>query len=150
MKEQPEYRLQKAVCAYLKLQYPHVNFMSDTVASVKLTAIQGVRNKAIQKDGFKTPDLIILKHNNGYAGLFIELKIESPFYKGQYERLKKNAHIEQQSRDLMRLNIEGYFACFGWEFNQIKAIIDYYMQPVVNDVPNIEPHTEYFYEFFDK
>ena len=147
MRNYSEYDLQKSICTYLKRQYPQINFLSDTVASVKLTAIQGVRNKAIQKDGFKAPDLMIFKPKNGYAGLFIELKTESPFYKGQYCELKKNAHIEQQSKDLTRLNIEGYFASFAWSFDMAKAIIDYYMN---ESKPQIEPHTEYFYEFFER
>ena len=44
----PEYDLQKTVCQYLEMQYPKVLFLSDTIASVKLTKQQAVRNKAIQ------------------------------------------------------------------------------------------------------
>lgn len=145
-----EYELQKSVCRYLRLQYPNVLFLSDTVASVKLTTIQGVRNKAIQKEGFKTPDLIILEPKNGYAGLMIELKLESPFYKGQYVELKKNEHIEQQSMFLGRLNDRGYFSCFAWNLNMAISIIDDYFKPINADVPIIEPHTENFYKYYDR
>ena len=89
---------------------------------------------------------------NGYTGLYIELKKETPYYKGQYLNLKKDKdeRIEAQSRDLTRLNIEGYFACFAWSFDMAKVIVDYYMSEVNIKLPQIEPHTEYFYEFFDR
>ena len=75
----PEYELQKQVCVYLELQYKSAVFLSDTVANCKLTAMQATRNKAIQKQGFKTPDLIILEPRGDYHGLLIELKVKSPF-----------------------------------------------------------------------
>lgn len=151
-----EYEIQKQVCKYLELQYPRILFASDTIGNVKLTAIQGARNKAIQKTDFRTPDLLIFHPKNGYSGLLIELKKESPFYKGQYCGLKKDARIEAQSRDLTRLNLDGYFACFAWSFDMAKVVIDYYMTNINSAIsslyplPQIEPHTEYFYEFFDR
>lgn len=122
----PEYELQKQVCAYLKTHYSDVLFMSDTIASVKLTAAQGARNKAIQKDGFKTPDLIIFEPNKYYRGLFIELKVESPFKKDG--TLKKNAHLEAQQKSINDLNDKGYFALFSWGFDMTKRFIDDYMK----------------------
>ena len=145
-----EYKLHKAVCEYLSLQYPKVLFLSDTVASVKLNGAQADRNSKIQKKGFKCPDLMVLHPKNGYSGLFIELKTKSPFYKGQYLKLKKNAHIEEQSRYLDELNKLGYYAVFAYSFEMAKAIIDYYMGDKFQKLPQIEPHTEYFYEYFDR
>jgi len=49
MKKQPEYALQTQVCNYLRIKYKEVLFMSDTVASIKLTQAQAIRNKAILK-----------------------------------------------------------------------------------------------------
>ena len=121
----PEFEFQKAVCNYLRLQYPNVLFLSDTVASVKLTMPQAARNKAIQKEGIKTPDLIIFQPNELYHGLFIELKIETPFKKdGQ---LKSNEHLEGQSKTIVSLNELGYKATFAWSFDQAKQIIDDYI-----------------------
>ena len=68
-KNQLEFILQKQICQWLSIQYPDVLFLSDTVASVKLTMPQSIRNKSIQKNGFKTPDLIILCPNKDYYGL---------------------------------------------------------------------------------
>ena len=125
MKKQPEYILQKHVCEWLSLQHSEVLFLSDTIASVKLTKQQAVRNKLIQKNGFKTPDLLILEPNQKYNGLFIELKVESPFKKNG--ELKSNEHLEAQQKSIEELNKKGYYACFSWGFeNTIDLIRNYF------------------------
>jgi len=125
-KEQPEFALQKQVAQYLRLQYPNVFFLSDTVASVKLTIPQQVRNKSIQCPTFSCPDLIIFKPNGTYHGLFIELKAETPYKKDGL--LKKSDHLEAQQATLATLNALRYKAVFGWEFEQIRQIIDEYLK----------------------
>lgn len=125
MKKQPEFELHKSVCRYLDFIYPEVLYLSDTIASVKLTIPQGVRNKQIQKEGFKTPDLIILEPNKFYNGLFIELKIKSPFKKDG--TLLKDEHLEAQQKTINDLIEKGYHALFAWDFNEITQIIKKYM-----------------------
>jgi hypothetical protein len=121
----PEYHLQKQVCAYLNVQYPKVMFLSDTIASVKLSKIQAVRNKEIQKSGFKCPDLIILEPKGKYHGLFIELKVKSPFKKDG--SILKNEHLEGQQKTISDLQEKGYFAVFCTGFDEAKETIDFYM-----------------------
>lgn len=121
-----EYTLQKSICEYLQLQYPEVLFLSDTVASIRLTKMQAVRNKKIQKNGFKCPDLIILEPRGIYHGLFLELKIKSPF-KNNGE-LYKNEHLKGQNETLIKLINKGYFACFSVGFDRSKDVIDQYMR----------------------
>ena len=125
MKQQQEYQLQKQVCTYLNVQYPDVLYLSDTIASVRLTMPQAMRNKAIQKNGFKCPDLLILEPKNGYSGLFIELKKESPYKKDG--TLKKNKHVEGQEKSMQDLRSKGYFCLFSGSFEQTKKIIDIYL-----------------------
>ena len=144
MKKQNEYTLQKQICEYIRMQYPNVLFLTDTVAAIRLTPMQGKRNKDVQKEGFKTPDLIILEPKRNYAGLFVELKIESPFYKGQFIELKSNEHIKEQANSLFELNLKGYYACFAWSFNMAKFIIDDYMRGIM---PR-SVHTHLFYEHY--
>ena len=122
----PEYQLQKAVCQYLELNHPKVLFMSDTIASVKLTKPQAGRNKAIQKNGFKCPDLLILEPIGRCHGLFIELKIVSPFKKNG--DLKKSEHLEGQQKTITNLNDRGYFACFATGLNETIGIIESYLK----------------------
>lgn len=122
--QHPEYHLQKQVCKYLDLRFPFALYLSDTVASVKLTMAQAIRNKAIQKDGFKCPDLIILHPKGNYHGLFIELK-SKPIYKRSGELLK-NEHVIGQQRTIEDLNALKYFAAFAVGFDEAKKIIDNY------------------------
>lgn len=121
-----EYNIQKQVCDYLNMQYPKVLYLSDTIANLRLSIPQRIRNKAIQKDGFSCPDLLILKPNGTYNGLFIELKAKSPFKKNG--ELLKSGHLENQNRAIDELNRLGYFACFSTGFEQTKTIIDTYMK----------------------
>lgn len=121
-----EFILQKAVCKFINKEYPDVLFLSDTIGNVKLNLAQAGRNKQIQKDGFKCPDLLILEPNKFYKGLFIELKKESPFkLNGE---LYKSDHLQAQQEAIDKLNSKGYLAYFKWEFDDIKALINWYMK----------------------
>ena len=123
MKHQ-EYNLQKAVCNYLNLQYHEVLYIS-TGTSLKLTMNQAVRNKAIQNDGFKCPDLLILKPVYPWHGLFIELKTDNIFRQnGNF----KSEHIKAQYETIKKLNELGYSAMFAIGFDQAKEIIDGYLK----------------------
>lgn len=124
-KSQPEFELQKSICRWLSVQYPKAMYLSDTIASIKLTIPQQNRNKLIQKNGFKTPDLLIFEPNNGYNGLFIELKVKSPFKKNG--DLLKCVHLEAQLKTINELKSKGYFACFSWGFEMTAGIINSYM-----------------------
>lgn len=121
----PEFILQKAVCRFLNKNYPEVLFLSDTIGNIKLTQLQASRNKEIQKEGFKCPDLLILEPNKFYKGLFIELKIKSPFKKNG--ELYSDEHLEGQQKSMQELTEKGYLCLFKWEFDDIKELIRWYM-----------------------
>lgn len=124
-KSQPEFELQKKICKWISIQYPEMLFLSDTIASVKLTIPQQKRNKQIQKEGFKTPDLLIFEPKEKYNGLFIELKVKSPFkINGD---LLKDEHLEGQQATIKQLRAKGYFACFSWSFEMTAGIINDYL-----------------------
>lgn len=126
IKKQPEFELQKRVCSYLRAAYPSVLFMSDTIASLKLTRMQAKRNYQIQKRGFKTPDVIVFEPRGSFAGLFIELKVESP-YKLNGE-LKSDQHLREQSETIEDLKKRGYHASFQWEWENIIKLINWYLK----------------------
>lgn len=128
MKKQPEFELQSAICRYLSYQYGEILFLSDTIASLKLTPAQANRNKKIQKFGFSCPDLLILEPRNGYNGLFIELKVETPFKKNGEIKASKDDHLKNQLEAINKLNEKGYKAVFSWEFDMTKDIIDNYLK----------------------
>ena len=94
---------------------------------------QAVRNKAIQKAGFKCPDILILEpyKKDGeiiYGGLFIELKTESPYLKKDPTVLKANPHIEAQMETIKKLKKKGYYAVMLWHYDEITALIDAYLK----------------------
>lgn len=120
-----EFKLQQAVCRWLNVQHPKVIYLSDTIANMKLTPQAQLRNKSIQKTGFHCPDLIILEPRGGYHGLFIELKIKSPYKKDG--ALLKNEHLENQEKSMFDLADRGYYCVFAWEFEQITQIINDYL-----------------------
>jgi hypothetical protein len=122
-----EYDLQVAVCRYLSYQYPDVDYMSDTIANLKLSKTQAGRNKKIQKNGFKCPDLIIFEPRNNFFGLFIELKLQSPFKKDGQIKASTNDHLKGQLETIENLNKKGYSAHFSWGFDMTKEIIDNYL-----------------------
>lgn len=125
-KAQPEYELQKSICSYLKLQFPKALFMSDTIAQIKLTFGQQMRNKNIQKEGFHCPDLLIFVPKGDYHGLFLELKAKTIYKKDG--TLLKNDHVESQAETLRQLRLLGYCAEFAVGFDEAKLIIDNYMK----------------------
>jgi hypothetical protein len=123
-----EYDLQVAVCRYLSYQYPDVEYMSDTIANLKLSKTQAVRNKKIQKNGFKCPDILILEPRNNFSGLFIELKLETPFKKDGGIKASDKDHLKGQLETIEKLNKKGYNAVFSWGFEMTKEIIDNYLK----------------------
>ena len=124
-KKQDEYHLQVAVCNYIQAQYGDILFLSDTIASIHLTVMQAVRNKKIQKAGFKCPDIIILEPRGQYSGLLIELKKASPYL--QSGELGSNPHLQEQVKYLKILQGKGYSTHLSWTFEGTKAIIDEYL-----------------------
>ena len=120
-----EFILQKSVCRHLEKEYPEILFLSDTIGNVKLTESQASRNKQIQKEDFKCPDLLILEPNKLYKGLFIELKKESPYKKNG--ELYANKHLQAQQKSMNDLIKKGYYCCFAWDYEQIKHLIKSYI-----------------------
>lgn len=120
-----EFKLQQAVCRWLNVKHPKVIYLSDTIANMRLTPQAQLRNKSIQKSGFHCPDLIILEPRGKYHGLFIELKIKSPYKKDG--SLLKNEHLENQSKSMCELVDRGYCCVFAWEFDQVTEIINEYL-----------------------
>ena len=118
-----EYDLQKAVCKYLKLQYPHVLFRSD-LGGIKLSKGMAIKYSRLQhSSGF--PDLIIYYQSKGKCGLAIELKIK-PVYKINGE-LFKDPHLEKQARILEYLREQNFEADFCVGIDQAIEKIDNYL-----------------------
>lgn len=123
-KAQPEYDLQVAIASYLRTQYPQVDFMSDTIAAVKLHC----------------PDLLIFESRRGFHGCFLELKASTPYE--QNGELKKDAHLANQAATIQRLQQKGFYAGFVWDFDQAREMLDWYLEIVRGVLRRTTPEKE--------
>lgn len=133
--------LQRQVCQYISLAYPHVIYRSDFASGLHLTMHQAMIHKSLQS-GRAWVDLFVYKPSRGYCGLALEIKRPGTVIylsrgprKGQ---LTSDPHIREQAQMLQELNNLGYFARFGVGFDQCRRIIDWYLQPDYKEQENGE------------
>lgn len=120
-----EKSLHKAVCDYIRYQYPGTLFNSDLAGSMKLTIGQATAMKALRSNrGF--PDITIYEPRGVYSGLLLEIKTEGTklFIKSG---LPATPHIAEQHECIKMLINKGYYAKFGCGFDECKHIIDNYL-----------------------
>jgi len=114
-----EKTLHRAVCDYLRLQYPDVLFNSDLSGSMKLTIGQAKALKYLRSNrGW--PDIFIAEPRGGFAGFFLELKREG--------NVANTLHVKEQKEMIQRLTDKGYFAFMAAGFDEAKKVIDAYMK----------------------
>lgn len=113
------------VCAYIRLKYPEVIFLSDG-SGLKLPKGLAVKYSKM-KSSRGIPDLIILEPVDRYAGLILELKKEGTrvYLKDGY--VSNNKHIQEQEDVLNRLRAKGYCALFAIGYDECVKIIDMYL-----------------------
>ena len=121
-----ERTLHRAVCDYIRLQYPDVIFNTDLSGATKLTVGQAVALKSL-RSGRGFPDITIYEPCKGFHGMFIELKQEGT------KICKKNGmpttpHIMEQLDMITNLRNRGYYADFAIGFDEAKTIIDNYLK----------------------
>lgn len=139
-----EESIQLAVCNYLRMQYPHLIWTCDLASGMKLTMGQAVKAKQMRSSR-AYPDLFIaqpsiaeLRSWRTYHGLYIELKVASPYLKDGITLLsdwktdkrtgERTSHLREQAEMLTRLNSIGYMAVFAVGFDQAKLTIDTYLR----------------------
>lgn len=128
-----EKSLHRAVCDYLRYQYPNVIFSTDLSGATKLTVGQAVALKSL-RSGRGFPDLQIMESRNGYHGLFLELKKDGTnlFKKRVMDAagypLWASDHLREQHEMLEKLCAKGFRAEFAVGFDEAKQIIDNYLK----------------------
>lgn len=123
-----EKSLHKAVCQYIRLQYPGILFNSDLAGATKLTIGQAISMKHLRSDrGW--PDIFIADPGKRYKyhGLFIELKAEGTKIINA-KGFPATPHIAEQFLILERLSCKGYKAEFAVGFDEAKKLIDDYLK----------------------
>ena len=121
-----EKTLHRAVCDYLRMQYPDVIFNTDLSGATKLTVGQAVAMKAL-RSGRGFPDLVIYEPRGDYYGLFLELKKEGTKIYNK-KLVGATPHIEEQMQMIDNLVDRGYAAHFAVGFDEAKLIIDNYLK----------------------
>ena len=125
MKGMSESDIHKQVVEWLKLKHSNLIFISDA-SGLKLPIGQAVKYRQLQSER-GLPDLFIAKPSGKFHGLFIELKTdESQVYKKD-GGLRASEHIIEQNEVLTRLSVLGYWAEFGFGFNDTIEKIDRYL-----------------------
>ena len=123
-----EKTLHRAVCQYIRYQYPGIMFNSDLAGATKLTIGQAVSMKHLRSDrGW--PDIFIAEPGKRfkYHGLFIELKAEGTKITNA-KGFPATPHIAEQFLILERLSCKGYKAEFAVGFDEAKKLIDDYLK----------------------
>ncbi len=121
-----EFSEQKALCLYIKLQYPDVIFTSD-LSGIRLP--QGLANKIKDLKCDKSiPDLTIYEPSKGYHGLVIEMKATGVSVYTQHGNIVSNEHIQSQEKMLIRFNEKGYLGVWGLGYECAKRIVDEYLR----------------------
>lgn len=121
-----EKTLHRAICDYIRLQYPDVQFNSDA-SGVRLTIKPATEMKALRSSrGF--PDLMIFEPRAGYHALFIEIKAEGTVLKIRNGDWIADKHVREQAAFMEVINKKGYRAEFAVGFDNAKAIIDGYLR----------------------
>lgn len=122
-----EKELAQQVAKYIQAQYPGVIFRYDAAADLRMTIGQAQRLKSLHgKRNRGYPDLFIAKVKGRYGGLFVELKVDSPYKKDG--KLKKSKHLEEQANLHVELIAAGYRVVFAVGFDEAKEYIDNYIK----------------------
>ncbi len=121
-----ERTLHRAVCDYIRLQYPDVIFNTDLSGATKLTVGQAVALKSL-RSGRGFPDITIYEPCKGFHGMFLELKQDgTPIYRQNGKMA--TPHIQEQWDMICKLNDLGYYAKFAIGIDDAIKQIDWYLQ----------------------
>ena len=120
-----EEKLQIAISTYLKVQYPDVYFMSDS-SGLRLPMGLAVKAKK-QRSKHAQLDLVILEPRDVFHGLIIELKRDSKEVYKQNGDFRKYEHVDAQNKNIRHLQSKRYASCYGFGFEDVKYIIDEYL-----------------------
>jgi hypothetical protein len=121
--------LHKAVCRYIKKQYPKVAFetnMNGVWLAGKWSLMLDVKNNNSSPGA---PDLKIWHRSGQYNGLAIELKAEGKSaYKRNGELRDDRPPKKRKKQWLDLLTSLGWKAVFATGFDEAKIIIDLYLE----------------------
>lgn len=122
----PESLLQEQVCQWLRLQHPGVLFHSDYGSGLKMTKINAILQKKMQKTR-AWPDMFIAEPRGPFCGLFLELKHLTSSEVLRDGTMGNSEHVREQRVVLEMLQEKGYQATFAIGFDQAQELINSYL-----------------------
>ncbi len=130
-----EEELQKKVIREIKFRWPELRdcIHAGSLSGMKQSASRGKRAKDMgHAAGF--PDLGIYISRGVYSTIYLELKYDNAYPFRKDGSLRKDEHIENQARWLMRLREAGHYADFAVGYEESIRKIDAYinLQPGEN------------------
>ena len=123
---QEEYNMQADICLHIRENYPDVIFLSDG-SGIKLPIGLAVKVARLKSEN-KVPDLVILKSNNTYNGIVLELKKSENEIYTKNGTIRQKKHFLEQLKSLQMLQADGFFASFVFSRLHATVLIDNYMK----------------------
>lgn len=129
-----EAKLQRAVCEWIMMQYPHVYFTSD--ASSLGAGWSTIKNISATKSKHAQLDLVILHRSvqGEYSFLVLEFKRESPFLKDG--TLSQEKHVQEQLKTMQLLRKQKGKCEWAWTIDMSQRIIENYLGENRHEVNN--------------
>lgn len=113
------------IAEYLKDNYPDVLFLFD-MSGYHLSQRQASKAKTQRADGFRVPDLLILKDSEKYGLLALEVKTKGTKLFRKDGKFVADKHLNEQKNSILRLRKYNQCADFGIGYvDCIKKINDY-------------------------
>lgn len=125
-KEMSETQMTNAICKYLQLKYPKVEYRTDKDGNNASKTALWAKSAQKGKKGF--PDLIIKQKNRKYNGLVIELKKEGVRVFKKDGSLRSDPHLQEQQEWLDWFSTLGCVATFAIGFDDAIQAIDCYLE----------------------
>lgn len=126
MSQQQEYILQVQITDWLRLQHPDIPFRSD-LGGIRLPISLAKKAKRIQK-GPGWPDLFLPIPRAHYHGMFTELKYSRGEVYTKKGEMRQEEHILTQAAILKQLCDLGYYAVWGFGFDETIELIGGYLR----------------------
>ena len=125
-----EKNVHKAICEYLKYQYPKIYFMSDP-SGLKMSIGMATDLKRTRSK-HKQLDIVVLEPSGNYHGLVLEVKKDRSEVYRKDGTFKKSVHVDEQNESIEHLREKGYKVEYAFGFEHGVSIIDTYLALNIN------------------
>lgn len=126
VKEMTETQMTNAICKFLSLQYPNVEYRTDKDGQNASKTALWAKGKQKGKTGF--PDLIVKEKRKGFGGLVLELKRDGEVVYKKDGTLRAGEHLKEQAEWLKWFSELGCKSQFSIGFDETIRVINNYLK----------------------